>query len=47
MPSEGGASSTPRRSYWIETLVITGSFAFADDDSGEGDDTSLVAARIC
>src|SRR3954466_1501502 len=28
-------------------LVDTGSSAFADDDSGEGDDTSLAPPRIC
>jgi hypothetical protein len=35
MPREGGAPSNRKRRFWIETAVVTGSSAFADDDSGE------------
>src|SRR3984893_15483371 len=35
MLREGGAPSNPRRSLYTETPVVTGSSAFADEDSGE------------
>jgi hypothetical protein len=33
VPREGGVSSTPRRRFSSSAPAITGSFAFADDDT--------------
>jgi ABC-type nitrate/sulfonate/bicarbonate transport system permease component len=41
MPREGGAPSNRKRASSLETLVVTGSSAVADDDSGEASPRSV------